>query len=320
MLAAPTITSWGEVFGTLPYLSPEYVTYLLGPRREHYIANPAEDVHALGVILYWLLTGRRPFLQRPGMSVLELLDQIRHVAPPHPCQGEEGEKVPQLLGDLVMRMLDKDPRKRPQDGKAVVQALAHVVAKVGKHLEGVPVPERVEDDEGESPLTADAVPLSSAPAEPPPIQPDVLRQIYHLKVVAGLCVTLLLLILSVVVLSLWRRLPPSESDHVLATRREPSRTPEQELVLEQAETPPTPEATDGGTAPKEPVKPGKPLPSHPLPGQKEAPCRGNDEYERNQGCWYRIDASPPCPGYYVDGKDCFTPVPASAKPKRPVSK
>jgi hypothetical protein len=60
MLAEPTITSWGEVFGRLPYLSPEYAAYLLGPRHKHYIASPAEDVHALSVILYWLLAGRRP--------------------------------------------------------------------------------------------------------------------------------------------------------------------------------------------------------------------------------------------------------------------
>ena len=74
VLNLPTITGRDDVIGTAQYLSPEYAAYLFGRRRQHYVATPAEDVYALGIGLYWLLTGRRPFhMGADALSVFELL-------------------------------------------------------------------------------------------------------------------------------------------------------------------------------------------------------------------------------------------------------
>src|SRR5262249_6557506 len=72
--------------GTPPYMSPEQA------RGEGHRVEPRSDVFSLGIVLYELLTGRRPF---PGSSLDELIDQITNAEPRSPRQFND--QVPKEL-------------------------------------------------------------------------------------------------------------------------------------------------------------------------------------------------------------------------------
>src|SRR4030095_933297 len=69
--AGDTAITTGDLLGTAAYLAPERV---LGPR-----ATPAADIYALGVVLYELLAGHRPFT---GDSDVELAMAHVNADPP----------------------------------------------------------------------------------------------------------------------------------------------------------------------------------------------------------------------------------------------
>ena len=116
------LTGAGAVVGTLAYLSPEQA------RGEE--AHPQSDVYALGLILFELLTGRRP----PGDDVsLPLALRERSEACPPPSQF--AADVPPDLDLLVLRCLERDPARRFPTARAVDDALAAVQA--GQSVTGI---------------------------------------------------------------------------------------------------------------------------------------------------------------------------------------
>ena len=113
---ALTTRGSGRWPGTRLYYSPDVCRLLLKDpalldvmRFEHL---PTTDIHALGVILYQVLTGEYPFDEDASDS--ELFEQIVHRIPKRPRR--LNPEVPFGLDKLTMRMLAKDPRKRHQDG------------------------------------------------------------------------------------------------------------------------------------------------------------------------------------------------------------
>ncbi|MDQ6658989.1 MAG: serine/threonine protein kinase [Actinomycetota bacterium] len=104
------ITKGGMVMGTAQYLSPE--------QAAGHAAVPASDVYALGIVAYECLAGARPFNAESPIAVA--MAQVNDAPPPLPPD------IPPPVTALVMRMLDKDPRKRFEDGAAVADAVAAV--------------------------------------------------------------------------------------------------------------------------------------------------------------------------------------------------
>lgn len=109
-LAIRTSEDTGETVGTPAYMAPE-----------QFRGDPATtrtDLYALGLVLYELYTGKRPF---EGASFSECRQQhLRDV--PHP----PGEKVRDLeagVEAIILRCLEKDPVKRPVSAVAVSAAL-----------------------------------------------------------------------------------------------------------------------------------------------------------------------------------------------------
>ena len=104
----PTITREGLISGTVPYMSPEQV------RGEP--ARPAMDVFSLGVVLFEMLSGRRPFDRDSAVSTLSAI--LHDEAPAFPPADDART---QRLQGLVGRMLAKEPRARPSTGEVVAE-------------------------------------------------------------------------------------------------------------------------------------------------------------------------------------------------------
>ena len=95
--------------GTAAYMAPEQ---LRGERT-----GTAADLWALGVVLYEMLAGRRPFGgERAGM-----VHSILHEEPP-PLR-EARPDVPAVLEGIVSRCLAKEPRGAPSAGRRVLSEL-----------------------------------------------------------------------------------------------------------------------------------------------------------------------------------------------------
>jgi len=97
--------------GSLPWMAPEAV-------RGEPTLSTAIDVWALGVILYELLTGVRPF---GGASAREVRQAILHHEPPRPRA--VNPNVPRDLDAVCRRCLHKDPDKRYESATALALEL-----------------------------------------------------------------------------------------------------------------------------------------------------------------------------------------------------
>jgi eukaryotic-like serine/threonine-protein kinase len=98
-----SMTVHGEVLGTPSYVAPEQA---LGQT-----VGPAADVYSLGVMLFQMLTGRKPYQANDPQNIL-----YQHVNSPIP-------KLPDDLAqwqDLINFMMAKQPHQRPSDASAVL--------------------------------------------------------------------------------------------------------------------------------------------------------------------------------------------------------
>lgn len=122
--AAPALTVPGAAMGTVYYMSPEQA---MGQA-----ADARSDVFAMGVILYEMLSGQRPFTGEQAMSVLYAI----HNSPP-PKLKLSSLSAPQVLEEILDRGLAKDPAQRYASGGPFAQALRGILEnnapKASKH-------------------------------------------------------------------------------------------------------------------------------------------------------------------------------------------
>jgi serine/threonine-protein kinase len=109
LLDGERLTSRGLAWGSAPYMSPEQAAAAPLDARS--------DIYALGVILYEMLTGRRPFEARAAADVM----QMHLWATPPPPQ--ELQRMPELVNEMCLWLLRKRPEERPRSARVVQAAL-----------------------------------------------------------------------------------------------------------------------------------------------------------------------------------------------------
>ncbi len=107
------LTQASVVFGTPSYMSPEQAT---GQDTDH-----RADLYACGVMLYEMLTGRKPFMASDLVKVLAM--QVTR-APPAFASVAPELHLPAALEAVVMRALEKDRTRRYQSAGDFAAALA----------------------------------------------------------------------------------------------------------------------------------------------------------------------------------------------------
>ena len=109
----PTLTRTGELLGSPSYMSPEQVT---GQVLTHRV-----DLYALGVVLYELCTGKRPY---EATTVMELL--VMHVKSPPPTLPPQAA----VLQPVIDRLMAKKPADRFGDAQQVEAALRALAGRL----------------------------------------------------------------------------------------------------------------------------------------------------------------------------------------------
>ena len=112
-LPTQALTQVGTVVGTIPYMSPEQVQGLAVDHRT--------DIFSLGVILYEMATGHRPF---SGSNSAEVASAILRDSPT--AIGDTRPDLPGQLGSVINRCLEKEPELRYQSASDILTALSKV--------------------------------------------------------------------------------------------------------------------------------------------------------------------------------------------------
>ncbi len=118
------LTAEGTILGSPSYMSPEQMRGLPVDGRS--------DLYSLGVILFELLTGTKPFKAK---SLPELSTIVVQQPPPDPAMLRPG--LPALLAEVVLRCLAKDPDERFQTGSELADALASVELPLEPNVDDV---------------------------------------------------------------------------------------------------------------------------------------------------------------------------------------
>jgi WD40 repeat protein len=110
-------TSSGLLVGTPEYMAPEQA------RGQPGTVGPPADIHALGAVLYTMLTGRPPF---QSAEVLDTLSQVRTQEPVPPRRLQRS--VPRDLETICLKCLEKEPSRRYASAGALVEDLERFLA------------------------------------------------------------------------------------------------------------------------------------------------------------------------------------------------
>jgi serine/threonine protein kinase/TolB-like protein/Tfp pilus assembly protein PilF len=121
-----TITMVGTSIGTPAYMAPEQAAG--DPNTDH-----RADLYALGIVGYEMLCGAPPFHGRAPQQLLAA--QLTEI--PSPISSRRYD-VPAALASLIMRLLEKEPAKRPKTAAEVARALEDPSVVSGTFVSATP--------------------------------------------------------------------------------------------------------------------------------------------------------------------------------------
>jgi serine/threonine-protein kinase len=157
------------VFGTPEYMAPEQA---LGQT-----VDGRADLYALGVILYEMLSGSRPF---SSQSQVGILGQQLSKLPPPISQRAPGIIVPPSVEHVAMKLLAREASERFQSAAEVVEVANRLLAPIpGRGIYRFTLPEGTPSNPppGEANILRDAITVSSKPKRPAPSSPGSLHDI-----------------------------------------------------------------------------------------------------------------------------------------------
>ncbi|EAU69611.1 protein kinase [Stigmatella aurantiaca DW4/3-1] len=285
-LGAPPLTDEVLPPGTPPYRSPEAVLFqwrFWQQRGVHYTPGPADDVYALGVTAYRLVTGVYP----PAQVKLKAAPGAAPLPTPAQVPAEHLVTISPRLAKLIRQMLSKKPSAR---GSA-----AHLARALEQAAESA-------GPEADQPITLRPTPASVPRAPPSAVSLSAHRQRLGLAAAAGLAASLLLQ----GAWSLWWLPSPEPPDSPPGLARDGAEADAGTSGLAKDALP----SSDSTPAPESgPMRIGLDVPKKPLPGQAKPPCKKR-EVELNGGCWVLPrEASPPCGERNYEWKGaCYYPV------------
>lgn len=118
---ATALTVAGTIFGTLAYLAPEAAEGMDA-------VDGRSDLYALGLIMYEMLCGKRPFV---AINPVELFMQHRIAPVPPMSTRAPGIIVPPALEAIPRKLLEKKPENRYQTGEEACAAIDEALATLG---------------------------------------------------------------------------------------------------------------------------------------------------------------------------------------------
>lgn len=157
---ADDLTDGGLPPGTDRFRAPEQFKFLAAhkeERRARYAFQVADEIFAVGAMLYELLTDPRPTEPRARPPLNEL------AIPPPPAR-KVNLRVPEALSDLAESLLSREPGKRPVDTLALQRELEDLLADPGADYA---VPVHPPSEQRRAGPSEGAAPLPVAPAGRP---------------------------------------------------------------------------------------------------------------------------------------------------------
>lgn len=146
-----TTADAGLLIGTVSYLSPEQV--------ERGISDARSDIYAIGILLFEMLTGAKPF---DADTALAIAFQHVHHSVPMPSTRVAG--IPPAVDALIRHSTASDPDARPHDASAFLAEVRATLASLG--LSGLDNSVTSNNERGEGLPVA----RSNSPVEPTKIQ------------------------------------------------------------------------------------------------------------------------------------------------------
>jgi len=292
---APVLTRQSEHPGTPHYHSPQAQLHQWRFRRHpaaRYEASAADDVYALGVTAYRLVTGRYPLPADDLRSDAPLDDEFFRF--PEWVPADALVQLSPALARWIHQMLSIEPEARGTPAELAA---------------GLALAANTEGPEADLPIGPHRTPEPLEEAAPPP--PPSLVLPWHVWFSATALGIMLvaggggLLHALLEPSSPVSTLPPTQPAKASAEQGESAGLGE--LALPEALSLAEPVPTHPGIT--------APIPEAPLPGQRVPPCQ-KPQLKINGGCWFLIgNEKPPCSSVtYEWRKQCYLPFMGSARP------